>query len=126
MLPFPVRPFLGKIQDPCTACQLAVKLANTFPSGLDRISSYRAAVSLCERWFTVSAGTDNSSTVESELIRVREALLRSETENQLKMLGLKDFIPFIENPSDLIRRLYIERSGAALDSKGRSALCFIV
>ena len=60
------------------------------------------------------------------MAHIREALLASESEHQLHTHGLKEFVPYILNSTELIHRLYMEKSEAALNSKGRVYVCCLI
>ncbi|ORY44198.1 hypothetical protein BCR33DRAFT_717267 [Rhizoclosmatium globosum] len=111
-----VKPFLAKIQSLEGAVKQAILLAQAFPPGPDRVSSFKQAHTVGLKLLS-SAETSAADEV-AELQKYCEELSyqfkTAETENQLKSLGLHEFIDLSGRPESLIDELYRVKSEQAL------------
>ena len=56
------------------------------------------------------------------LSRVKQLLLNTETEDQLRSCQLSDFLPYLKSPLELIVRIYQDKSAEAFANSGTKRL----
>ncbi|KAI9359245.1 rough deal protein C-terminal region-domain-containing protein [Zopfochytrium polystomum] len=113
-----IRSLLSQIQNQRLALSLCTEAAEFCPVGADRIGAFRTAVAICERWLKSVKDEDEFAVADDELNRARSYLLFSETEHQLRSMGLEDFVQFLPDHLMLVQQLYWQKSDDALKSKG--------
>lgn len=103
------RSWIAKLKGHETAVQTAVFVAGRFSCGPDRISAYKMAESLSERWVN-SFGSDHDSEIYDKAVttlgRISHLLNQTETEFQLNSLGISDLGDYSARPAELIVQIY--------------------
>jgi hypothetical protein len=61
---------------------------------------------------------ENVARVVTGLNRLRTALNAAETEYQLRLAGLTEFLDLTNHPNELITQLYLKKSNFAFHNKG--------
>ncbi|KAI8821507.1 rough deal protein C-terminal region-domain-containing protein [Fimicolochytrium jonesii] len=121
-----VKRLLTHIADDAVAVETLLEVARRFPCGHDRISSYRMALMRTERMEAKeqqSADKIPEGVAKSEDKRsaqIRQVLIVTETEHQLRTLGMADMQQYIsvqDSMTNLMHTLYWNKSEAALDPK---------
>ncbi|KAL1915878.1 uncharacterized protein VTP21DRAFT_6266 [Calcarisporiella thermophila] len=110
-----------RIQDTELAISVAKYVSDAFPCGVNKINALRTAINIAEKWhLKLSSEPDNErkkiklERAATAMSKLREALARAETENQLRSLSLSDFVELVSQPLELICQLYARKSEQAL------------
>ncbi|KAJ3048663.1 hypothetical protein HK097_010321 [Rhizophlyctis rosea] len=124
-----VKPFIMKLRDESFAIKMAVMVGGQFSCGPERISAYKTALHFAERKAQKAVVEVDAQAMPGEVpaahvvARLKAMLQNTETEDQLRSLGLLDVLPYVKNQADrqdslaLIERLYLVKSEQALESK---------
>ncbi|KAJ3169831.1 hypothetical protein HDU88_000470 [Geranomyces variabilis] len=105
-----VKRLVTSIADDKTAVETLMEIGRRFPCGPDRISAYKMALARAERLTEPAHGAQ----------RIRNQLIVTETEHQLRSLNMKDMLQYIsveDNMTRLMHNLYLYKSELALDPK---------
>ncbi|KAJ3146968.1 Kinetochore-associated protein 1 [Geranomyces michiganensis] len=114
-----VKRLVINIADDKTAVETLMEIGRRFPCGPDRISAYKMALTRAERLADPAQGDgvrDNSTGAQC----IRNQLIITETEHQLRSLNMKDMLQYIsveDNMTRLMHNLYLHKSELALDPK---------
>ncbi|RKO93327.1 rough deal protein C-terminal region-domain-containing protein, partial [Blyttiomyces helicus] len=117
--------FVARIANPEVATRACVQVGGSFPCGTDRIAAYKHALNFAKTATGIVPskkpdGKKDSADASVVVKRVELLIKATETENQFRLLGLDELIPELGKSSEveIISKLYITRSEAALKSKG--------
>lgn len=104
-------------------------VADQFPCSPDKILAMKVSVQLAEKWVqqTEQGGPDQSGDTHDHAVsicrKLRERLAMTETEFQLRSLGIVKSLDF-SKPSDLIIGLYETEIDSLIEKKSRTHFLF--
>ncbi|TPX60794.1 hypothetical protein PhCBS80983_g01508 [Powellomyces hirtus] len=112
-----VRKLVAHIADDLAAIETLLEVGKRFACGPDRINAYRMALARAERRAPKEQGEGGTTT---NVDRIRQLLIVTETEHQLHSLDMQDMQQFIsidDHMHRLMHNLYWSKSELALDPK---------
>ncbi|KAI8621551.1 rough deal protein C-terminal region-domain-containing protein [Chytriomyces sp. MP71] len=111
------KPFLTKILSIQTAVKLSIAVAEAFPSGEDRISTFKLAENFARKLLHNEMdkfSPEQVKNLEAYCESIAGTLKATETEFKLRQAGLEQFVGLSHDPEQLIQVLYKTKSEAAL------------
>ncbi|KAJ3023527.1 Kinetochore-associated protein 1 [Thoreauomyces humboldtii] len=114
-----VKRLVSHISDDTTAIDTLLGVAARFPCGTDRVSAYRMAFARAERLKPQAPGPDGHP-IKRRAVEIREQLILTETEHQLRSLDMADMQQHIavhDKMTSLMHNLYWSKSEVALDPR---------